>query len=109
MRVDYISTQTMEITTADSYREVEVHIGLHQTHPYKPPSYTPLDGGDPGSDAEWDIATVSLIDEDGKSREFGGTTAMTDILEVLLGQEAWRALVDSAVYDANETYKDGGL
>lgn len=115
MIVDYESTQSVEITYPGSYnscpigyREAEIVIGLEQTHAGTPPSFNPMDGGDPGSDPEWEVSTISFIDEDGKSREFGGLSAMVDIASTILGSEAWEELVAAAILDATENYVDDG-
>ncbi len=108
MIVDYESTQSVELSTPNGYREAGIVIGLHQTHKGYPPSFNPIDGGDPGSEPEWEITTVSVIDGDGKSREFGTLATMEDILETFVGAEMWEEITHMATLDALENYEDDG-
>ncbi len=108
MIVDYESTQTVEISTADGYFEAKIVIGLEQLTLGYPASFDPQFGGDPGAGPEWDISTVAFIDDDGKSREFGPLMAMIDIAMTIFGRELWDNMVEAAFVDATENYENNG-
>jgi hypothetical protein len=108
MPVDFESTQTVEVTSPNGYREIEIVFGLKCTHAGYPPSFDPISGGDPGSEPEFDIVNIHFFDEDGNPSYF----TMNPVLPVvtmgllgnLLGSDIYEELENAAFQDATENW-----
>lgn len=61
MRVDFESTQTVEVCgPKDTYQETEFVIGLTCTNSSSPANYNPSNGGWPAEGAEFELATITV-------------------------------------------------
>lgn len=98
MRTDYESVQHVEVNDSNGNgREIEFVLALECVTPSTPATFDPMYGGDPGSEAEYEINYISLIDEGGNSREI----EMAQVA-FLLGDDIYQAMLNAAILDALE-------
>lgn len=109
MRVDYNSYQTFEVCgLKDTYNETEITIGLTCTHPSRPGSFNPYDGGYPPEGPEFELASISLdvpkVKSKSTPKELDKPLELTwNQFCALVGEEMAEAMYDRAVDDACES------
>lgn len=106
-RIDYTSTQSIEVTTPNGYREAEIAIGLECTFSGYSGSFDPYTGWEEPSGPEFDIVSLTLIDEGGNSVVIDSYIVMQAIFRAFLGDEIYDAMIEDAVVDASENYNGG--
>ncbi len=98
MQVDYTSPHCVEISgPKDTYNETEVIIELNCSARSIPASYSPVDGGDPGSAAEFEIAGIHIQLADNKI-----VAIELSVFEAFMGEEIAKQILDNAYQDAEE-------
>lgn len=104
----YRSTQSAEVLThLGGYHETILQFDFTCTYPGQAPSYNPMDGGDPGSDPEFDLDTISLEDDGGNCITINPDTQSValDVLKLTLGSDVYQELEKAAYADAVENYR----
>lgn len=109
MSVDYQSSQFVEISSVFGGREVEFVIGLECTHVGSPPYFDPVHGGDPGSEAEFNMVNIAYLDEEGNSVGFDGSLGLVSsgFIKAFLGNDLYDTMIDAAHEDAVNNYYPG--
>lgn len=106
MRVDFESTQTVEVCgPKDTYQETEFVIGLTCTNSSSPANYNPSNGGWPAEGAEFELATIAVNVPSVNPRvPYHPALELSYAqLAALVSKEAADALIDRATDEAHES------
>ncbi len=109
MNVDYESSQFIELSSQWGDREVEFVIGLACTHLGTAPTFDPLWGGDPGTEAEFNMVNIAYLDEEGNSIGFEGSLGLVSLgfIKGFLGNGVYDLMIEAAFEDAVNNYSPG--
>ena len=108
MRVDFESTQTVEVCgPKDTYQETEFVIGLTCSASSSPGNYNHHDGGWPPEAAEFELATISVnvpaVNPKIVDPPVSWLKLSYNQLAALISREAADAMIDAACDDAHES------